>query len=274
MKKSDTVQVVLSDMHSGSNYALFLGREWQGLKNNNHTPRSGQLIIRNQFIKYADEVKRARKNKKVVMIVNGDAIDGDHHCSNDVCTTSSKEQADIHIELMYEFEKLIDWQRGDEIYYTKGTEIHTGDWEDYIGQQMNAVPNGDLYAFDLLELNTNGVISWFVHHGPPTGEGANEGNTIRNWLKNIKINMQNDGDKIPDIIYTGHVHSPTYSSYIYRDGMKFKTIHGIILPSWQMKTRYSLMRAPVAKNKIGGVWQVISADGMIGTPRFCIMGYE
>ena len=40
--KKDVLHVVMSDTHSGSNYALFLSDTWQGTKENNHTPTSMQ----------------------------------------------------------------------------------------------------------------------------------------------------------------------------------------------------------------------------------------
>lgn len=273
MTNKDTVQVVLSDTHSGSNYALFLPRQWEGI-HTSHFPRSGQIEIRKEFERCAERIAQARKNKKVILVINGDAVDGDHHNSGDVCTTDIKEQADIHIELMTEFQKRIKWQRGDELYYTKGTQTHTNEMEDYIGREMNAVPSGQYYSWNFLELVVNGVTSWFVHHGPSAGKGANEGNSIRNWLRNIYYDAQKDGDGYPDIVYTGHVHNPTYDTFTLRDGMKFKQMHGIITPSWQMKTRYAWMKAPVSKNKIGGCWQEIKADGTIMMPQFSVMGYE
>lgn len=269
--RKDVLQVVLSDTHSGSNYALFLKREWKGTKANNHNATSDQIKIRAQFEKYADEVRRVRQGKKVKVIHNGDAIDGDHHNSNDVCTRNSLEQADIHIELMQEFQKLIDWQQGDELYYTRGTQSHVNEFENYIGEQMNAVQDGDFYVHDLLHLEANGVLSWFVHHGPGAGSGANEGNAMRNWLKNIYYEALKDRVRIPDILYTGHVHQPTYQPFGYRNEMLFKNMHGIILPSWQMKTAYAHQAAPVARNKIGGVYQEIKADGTIGIPVFSVM---
>jgi hypothetical protein len=272
-KSIDTIQAVLSDTHSGSNYALFLGRNWSGSDKNTHYPKSDQIKIREQFIKYAEQVKQARKGKRLRLIHNGDALDGDHHHSGDVCTTNALEQADIHIEIMQEFQKLIGWQRGDEIYYTRGTKVHVEQFENYIGREMNAIPCGDFFVHDFLELQTNGVSSWFVHHGPTAGAGGNEGNGIRNWLRNIQIDSMKDGDKCPDIVYTGHVHNPSYSSYVYRNGMTFKTMHGIITPSWQSKTTYAWMRAPVSKNKIGGVIHEIKADGTICVPQFSVMGY-
>lgn len=269
----DTLHVLMSDTHSGSNRALFLPDKWEG-QNTSHYPMSAQVRIREHFIRFAGEVKQARKGIKVKLIIDGDAIEGDHHDTNAICTKDPIEMAQIHIDIMTEFQKRIDWQRGDEIHYVKGTEIHTGDMENRIGKEMNAVMKDGNYASDFLELDTNGVISWFAHHGPPAGEGANEGNSVANWLKRIYFNALKDERKIPDIIYTGHVHNPTYSLFAWRKGMTFKTMHGIILPAWQEKTRHGYKVAPVALNKIGGVYQLITASGLVGTPRFCVMGYD
>lgn len=270
--RRDVLQVVLSDTHSGSNFALFLKSIWHGTRENNHTPLSAQTKIRKQFEKYADEVRQARQGKKVILVHNGDAIDGDHHSSGDVCTLNPVEQAQIHVDLMTEFQQLIDWQAGDEMYYTRGTQTHVNEFENWIGEKMNAVMCGEFYVWDFLELEVNGVVSWFVHHGPNAGAGPNEGNSLRNWLKNIYYDAIKDGTKIPDIIYTGHVHNPTYQPFGYRvNGMEFKNMHGVILPSWQLKTAYAWMRAPVSKNKIGGVYHEIKADGTITIPRFSVM---
>jgi len=267
----DVLRVVVSDFHSGSNFALFLNRQWQGLKTAIVSARSVQQRIRQRFEIFAAEVRLAREYKRVELIHNGDAIDGDHHASGDVCTQSELEQANIHVELMGEFQKMIGWQAGDQLWYTKGTPVHVKEYEEYIAKELNAVPDGDYYAHNFLKLDTNGTHSWFVHHGKGRGDGANEGNGVRNWLKGIYFEALKDVRRVPDIVYTGHVHDPTYSSYIYREKMNFKTIHGIILPSWQAKTEYAHMVAPVSRNKIGGIMQNINADGMIGVPYFSVM---
>jgi hypothetical protein len=80
-----------------------------------------------------------------------------------------------------------------------------------------------------------------------------------------------DGTDIPDIVYSGHVHDPTFAAYEYRNKMEFKMIYGIILPCWQLKTAYGYQVAAVAKNKIGGVYHEIKADGVICIPKFSVM---
>lgn len=267
----DALVVDISDMHSGSNYALFLGREWHGSKGNSHIPTSLQVKIRKQWEEYGAQVRTARKGRTVKLVHNGDAIDGDHHQSGDVCTLNQLDQADIHCELMAEFQNMIGWQAGDELYYTRGTQSHVNELENYIGREMNAVMCGDFWVHDLLKLDVNGKRLWFVHHGPGRGQGPNEGNSVRNWLKNIRHDALYDGSEHPDILFTGHTHDPVYNTYVYRDGMNFKMMHGIISPSWQAKTTYAWMRAPVQKNKIGGVYLPITKDGEIGLPRFSVM---
>ena len=275
MKTKDILQVTVSDFHTGSNYALFVDRFWQGRKGNNHSPTSKQLRIREQFNIFLDDVKQARKGKAVKLVHNGDAIDGDHHNSADICSRNELEQAELHVELMNELQKRIGWRAGDELYYTRGTQTHVHDYENYISEQMNAVYNGDSPVFDLLKLRVNGRVTWYVHKGPNSGKGANEGNAVRNWLRNIYIDALKNGTEIPDNVYTAHFHSPTWSPFGARlKGFQFKTMNGVILPSWQMKTAYAHEVAPVDPNMIGGVMQEIKADGTITTPKFSVMASE
>ena len=271
---TDALHVIISDLHTGSNNALFLDRAWHGI-NTSHLPRSNQEKIRAQWNVFKKSVGVARKGKKVKLVVNGDAIDGDHHHSGDVCTLNMTEQSDIHIELMTEFQKEIDWDKGDELYYLKGTLVHTIEYENYIARELNAVPNGDFYSWDYLSLNTNGAYSLFVHHGGGVSAGANEGNAQKNTLRNMQIEAMKDGTRPPDIVYSGHVHTPTYQTHTYRaNGFDYRTMHYVITPSWQMKTRYAWMKAPINKNRIGGVIHEIKADGTITIPKFIVMTTE
>lgn len=267
----DILLVVMSDLHVGSVFALTVGRVWKGQQTAEVHPTSAQMNIRTQFLKFASEVREARKSKKIVLVVNGDLIDGDHHSSGDVFTVDMLEMSDLAIEIIAEFQKLIGWARGDELYITRGTDVHTKNFENYIGKELNAVMDGDFHVHNLLKLSINGLSTWFVHHGPRLGMGANEGNGLRNWLRAIYIDSIKDSTPQPDILYTGHVHQPGYAVFETRERMQYKLMHAIITPSWQMKTRYAHQAAPVAKNKIGGVCQLITADGLIGTPRFSVM---
>jgi hypothetical protein len=182
------------------------------------------------------------------------------------------EQRDIHEELMAHFTKKIGLTRGDLLYYTAGTEIHTGDIEDEIGRDLGAVetPSG-LYAFDELRLNIFERRCWWVHHGPFSGKGANRGNPVRNWLRNIFFDERGEGKDPPHYVITAHTHDPDWNDYVGRYNGEYFRMQGLITPSFQMKTRYAYGKAPLKKNKIGLQYFTITRDGMISDPVELLM---
>lgn len=268
----DTLHTVISDLHTGSIHALTVDRVWKGQKTSDIYPNSGQIAIRKQFVKYTADVKERRKNCRVRLIINGDCLEGIHHSSNDTFTMDELEMAEVAVELIEEFKRGIAWQRGDEVYVMRGTTVHVKSLENYIGREVNAVACGGFYVHNRLLLDTNNVKSVTVHTGPNVGKGQNEGNSLRNFMNNYYVSGLKDGERTPDIFYFAHTHNPYYAVIEQREkDMIFRTLHGIITPSWQMKTTYALDKMPHAKNRIGGVMQLITADGLIGTPQFSVM---
>lgn len=268
----DTLLLSLSDMHSGGTTALFVNRFWQG-KHQNHTPNAQQAEIYKHFEACAEYGKTARKNKRLIMVHNGDAIEGVHHGSIQAITPIKDEQSEIHIELMDTFLQCVKFDRkaGDRLYYTSGTESHTNNKEDKIAKDLPTEKNEDGgRVWDFLELNINGRKVWYLHHGKGRGSGANEGNTLRNWLKDIYWECVKRNIEPPDVVVSGHTHQPSYNTYVIRHNDGFHTIHGIICPSWQSKTRYAWKVAPVDVNEIGAVYMEIKADGEIRPPKFLL----
>lgn len=142
MQQKDVLFVGVSDMHSGGSTALCLNRLWQG-KHNNHTPTRQQREMYAHFETCIAEVRAARKGKRVVLVHNGDAIDGVHHHSPQAITLLKDEQIEIHTELMDVFMRGIGWAGGDLLYYTYGTECHVGDKEERCAADLGAVENRD-----------------------------------------------------------------------------------------------------------------------------------
>ena len=269
MKSKDVLLVALSDMHSGSLTALCPNRFIRFRKGGSHTPNSKQELIYAQFQKMMAEVRAEREGRQVILVNDGDAIEGLHHANNDVCTVDVDEQAELHVELMHEFKNGIGWQRGDLLYYVRGTETHTTEKEHTIADRAGAVQHANgLYIADHLELEINGRVAWFVHEGAGSGRGANEGNGLRNWLRDIYYDTMKDGGAIPDAVYSGHVHKHTYQIFIAMQNGQPRLVHGTILPSWQAKTRYAYKVASVDKNSLGGMFQLYTASGDIRPPRF------
>ena len=268
----DTLVVALSDMHTGSTTALFPDRFITFPDGSNHTPNSKQKRIHAHFIECAENVKEARKGKRLVIVHNGDATEGNHHNSQQIRPMEKSDQINVHIELMILFKKIIDFHRGDELYYTLGTETHTENSEHEIGKHLGAVQANDgLYVFNELQKEINGKMFWFTHQGPSRGKGANRGNGIRNWLKHLFIDLTAENIKPPHYVVSSHFHDPDWGGYIGRDNGKYHKMELIITASWQNKTRYGYDVAPFVLNKVGLHHITVAKGGEIGDPVELLM---
>lgn len=258
-------------MHSGGSTALFPNRFWQ-FKHGNHTPDAKQKEMWEHFAKCAEYVKQNRKGKRLIVIHDGDAIEGVHHHSLQAVTFDTDEQADIHIELMDYFLQTVNYGENDKLFYVSGTEAHVGEKEEKIAKDLQAErPSKEARIFDHLELELNGRLLWMIHHGKARGRGPNEGNSLRNWLRDVHFDCRKLGKRSPDLVISGHTHTPSWNVFIAREQTDFHMIHGVIAPSWQAKTRFAYKVAPVDVNEIGLVTIDVKADGEIRMPHFELM---
>ena len=214
----DTTIAIFSDMHSGSSKALFPNHFWQSsINDRNHTPTPRQKIIYEHFRKCLAVGRYERRGRRLILVHNGDAIDGVHHGTRELITYIKDEQAEIHIDLMEEAMKGLNWNKkaGDKLYYLNGTEVHTSDKENEIAKDLRAEKSPDgKRVFEHLELEINGRRIWFAHHGPARGDAQNEGDSLRNWLKKQYWKREKEHEYHPDVIVTGHTHLPAYNTYI------------------------------------------------------------
>jgi hypothetical protein len=267
--KEDTLIVCVSDLHSGGSTSLFPSRFWWFDKERNHKPTSLQKQMHRHWIRCAGEARLARKDKQMIVLHMGDAIEGYHHQTTQVLTVNRQEQADVHTFLMHEFLDVSGFVPGrDKLIYMRGTEAHVDDHEHRIAEEMGATIQ---YAPDFVELSVNGRTLWITHHGKSGGEGDTEGDTFRNWLKRTFWKCVQRKKPIPDMVMIGHRHKTMYSSYVQRVEDSYHTLHGLIVPSWQGKTRYAWGKVPLELNEIGAAFVDVLADGTIRPPRFLLM---
>ena len=263
MKIQDTFIVNISDMHCGSSRAIFPNHFMQ-FEHTNYTPTDTQKKIHAHWLKCADYARQNRKSKRMIIVHNGDAIEGIHHGSIQAVSPSWDDHVEIHLELMDEFLKRAGFSKknGDELNYLSGTESHTADKESGIAKDLKA----DHYEHEF-EMKINGRRLWYTHHGAGAGDGANEGDGYRNWLKRIYWNCVKGKKPIPDMVVTGHFHKPVYNIYV----QDYHLLHGMMLPSWQMKTRYAYKAAPFQRNDIGMSFYDVTVDGDIRVHKPLIM---
>lgn len=263
-------------MHTGSSTALFprSGYQGDGDEDNHVSPNKRQVSMYPAFVRYAGEVAQARKGKRLIVVNLGDGIDGFHHGSMQESLFQEDDQCAAHVVLMQEFMKRTGYSRknGDELHYVRGTEVHVGKAEDKMAKELGAVrAESGSYVSEVLTLNINGFVNLFLHHGKERGAGLNEGNALRNSLRDIRSDREKDDLPPIDALWSGHTHAYTWTSHIARRrNGQFHQLHGIICPSFQAKTRYAYGKVPAAVNSVGGVYVKIGADGTFGVPRFVV----
>ena len=266
----DTLIVGLSDLHSGGTTALFPNREWWFDAEHNHNPTRLQQEIHEHWIHCAALTRRARRGRRMVVLHLGDAVEGFHHNTTQVATGHKSKQAKVHEHLMREYldGAGFDPGAGDALVYVRGTEIHVGDVEHSIAANLGAEL---AYAPDVVDLRVNGRLIWLTHHGAGAGEGDTEGDSFRNWLKRTFWTCVKRKRPIPDMVVIGHRHRAMYTTYTQRIEDRFHTIRGVILPSWQAKTRYALGKVPLQVNEIGAGFINVLPDGTFREPYFSLM---
>lgn len=268
----------IADPHVGSIYGLHpnyikVGNDWITLdeaggwryKNNPHYYLNSKQV--RMWRNYENSVRtsallRASKDCDLLVVVMGDAIDGDHHQTHQVTTKNELEQAAAHVSLMQWTLEQIGFDKGrDKLVYLEGTESHTRDNEEVIAQFLPAVRFDDGAACTpFFEMDIQGKLFWFYHHGVAAGYSYSAGAGLYNYIKQIYIDRKMHNKRAPDFVMTADKHKRDYQTYRHDEN----EIHGLILPPLQDKTRFTnkLPRAIVHESKVG-VSPVMVEDGKI-----------
>lgn len=248
MKK---INVILSDTHCGSDRAVFppsislpplMADETERLLHYTNN----QKKLYDHLIYTARCIRQAFPDHQKVIIHNGDAIEGVHHRTIQLSAPMPEDHVLIHQQIMEDFLHEVGFsvKNGDELYYGSGTETHTGFTEATIARYFE--PLGAKF-YDELKLNQFGQKIWFVHQWKSSGDGYGEGNSIYNGLKQMYANSLREKWVMPDLVVASHFHKATLASY----SIDWKTYHGMITPSFQMKTRFGQKVSAFQRNDIG-----------------------
>lgn len=235
--------------------------EWR-FKNKPYMPNAKQYQIFKHFKESAEKIAIEREDKRFIVVLNGDLIDGNHHHSHQLVTENVSEQNAVAIWTFKYFKHLIgfDKNKGDMLFIGNGTEVHDGDEEDIIADELDAeiLPDGQ-NTYDFLPMDINGARFWFLHQGATAGKGITEGNALHNWMRNQYFTCLEEKRVIPDCVISGHYHKNVYDIFTRKD----RKMHGIILPPLQYKTRFGYRVAAAEMDEVGIRTIDISSDGKI-----------
>ncbi|NLB54175.1 MAG: hypothetical protein GX811_00120 [Lentisphaerae bacterium] len=234
------------------------------------------MILHRQWVASAKAVKdllgEKRGRKRLVLILNGEPIDGDHHDTPQLITKLATEQIDMAIALLDEWLQIVEFtpKRGDCMYLVRGTDAHeAGNPLEVIGRDLDGVvpyrrdtssiTKDGRYTHAKLVREVNGKIFDITHHGFTRGGRAwTRTNSIYHTLRSIYYDALEYGYEIPDFVIRSHGHVYTAETYT---GNR-KTIHGCMTPGWQLKTHFiNRVAANERINTIGMVYYDVLASG-------------
>ena len=257
-----TIIAVPSDTHSGSTVGL-MPSPWNLEDGGTYhaSPAQNEVLLatwRRAWARIAQERKRSR----LIVVVNGDPVDGIHHETAELVTRRREEQNRMHIAVMDEALKTAKFNRkkGDRLYYTWGTPAHgASSSEEAIARDLGAVPKGERYAWRRLRLQVNGQVIDIAHQGAGVGRRAwTKENSLRNAVKSVYFNSLEADRPVPRFYVRSHRHvwvAP--QDHAGRHG----TITGIITPAMQLKTEYAhKVAGDEVLSSVGVVWLIIEDD--------------
>lgn len=234
-------------------------------KNNPHYYLNSKQV--RMWRHYENGVKTAaqlRESKKcdLLIIVMGDAIDGDHHSTHQLTTRNEPEQMMAHVSIMEWTLEQFGFDRSrDKLAYIEGTESHTRDNEEVIAQMLPSERFADGAACTpFIEMDIQGKLFWFYHHGVAAGFSYSMGSGLYNYVRQIYIDYKMHDKRPPNFVMNADKHKIDYQTYRHNGN----EIHGLILPPFQDKTRFTnkLPRAIVHASKVG-FSPVLVEDGEI-----------
>lgn len=223
LKRAQVVWV--SDLHVGSTVGLSPKR-FTIDDANTHDASESQLLLLNFW---NDFWRRRKKDARpMVIIIGGDAVDGDHHRTLQLWTQDELVQVDASVELLKPAVNL-----SEKAFLLRGTTAHVGQSGRYDSRVAREL---GIPSFYHLQLNVGGVLFDLSHHGVGTGKRIwNLGNVARMYARHIALSHIARGARAPDVVIRGHVHKCVHETI--RDNGHATEM--IIAPSFQLKTEFA-----------------------------------
>ena len=266
--------IFFPDWHVGSTVGLFFPWQWTGA-DAPINPTKITRIMWKVFEKGLDTIQAQRtKGDRLVIICNGDLIDGKHHDTNELLTGDENQQELIAISILeWALEKLEFDDTKDKLIFIKGTGVHVrnGQSTDRIAAdfreivyplQKGTAKNNFMDAkltHQRLEFSINGVRFDVAHHpeARPGRRAWTKDNALRAFLLSQYFDHLEEATLMPHYWIRAHAHVFTPAIIEKSRG----TFRGVILPALQAKTDFVYRIAAGAKPMPGLYWVNVSADG-------------
>lgn len=238
--RSETVMVVVSDLHCGSTVGL-CPPDYPMLDDGHWKLNPVQRWIWDNWMEFVHWVDEYTKGRDYVLLVNGDAIEGVHHGTKQIVHADTG----VHISIAVDCLRPLA-AKASRTYVVRGTGAHVGHSSEHaIGRALNAVDVDGVYAQQHQMFRVASTIVSAKHHIPATSRRALRGSALSIHLEEERAECAAAGWQMPDLVVRSHRH--VYGHY------ESENAGIIVTPAWQTLTDHGWKVVPSAIPSIGGV---------------------
>lgn len=243
-----TLIAVVSDIHAGS--MLGLCPESVRLDDGgNYVPSKAQRWLWDCWIDFWDQVrvKQEVDNAILYVVLNGDAVEGDHHRTTQILSGNPEAQSYV----LHRAVEIPQALSPDRWFVVRGTEAHVGPSgasEEALGRHLKAEQDPDTHTWSWwhLRMEVQGIRFDFQHHGKmgrtPWTRAGQVGNLgFQVWAEHMMA-----GFAPPDIAIRSHFHQ-------YYDSGDSPPTRLIQTAAWQLKTAHGHKVAADSIADVGGL---------------------
>lgn len=277
----NTIIAIPSDTHCGSPVGLFPPVTWALSSGGNYTPTKLNELVFEAWKDSWLEIKKIKErlNARLIVVHNGDGVEGVHHRTTEVITYRLDEHERIHKACMTSALNLVGFNadKGDMLFYVFGTPAHVGEGgaaEENIAREMGAIPmtppsansffQDGVYLWDTLRIRVNGRLFDIRHQGPhPGGRPWLKGNNFLYMLRSIYLESIRNKGELPDYVIRSHRHT-WIPPVTFRDEDAVNgnvEITGFLTPCFQAKTSYGHRVTWDHFTNIGMLYFIVSGNG-------------
>lgn len=268
-RKTSTINniICVSDLHSGCKLALCPPTGIDLDDGGMYQPSSLQKKLHDMWVEFWLEwVPFATKGEPYAIVVNGDAVEGNHHRASTPISVNPEDQCRIAEALL---KPVVD--KAAAFYMIRGTEAHVGisaAAEESLAKRLGAKPNADSQycRWDLWKRIGDGKLIHFLHHVGTTSSQAYESTAVYKELTEMYIESARWCRQPPDVVVRSHRHR-SISVTIPVGTAEGQTSEAsvIVTPAWQGKTPFAwkIPGARIATPQFGGICIRWSKDGVL-----------
>lgn len=169
-------------------------------------------------------------NAVTYVVVNGDAVEGDHHNTFQLHTRNPSLMVSMAVQSL-----SIARDIADEMFIVRGSCVHAGQsgyLEELVGRELDVNTNENRYTWGTLDIDVDGKLFNFAHNARMGRLPHTFPNALNTLVVTTMYRALRNGTKMPHVMVRSHVHR--YSS----SGDNYHPYQAYTTPGWKMVDEY------------------------------------